>query len=194
MLFTHLLVPTDFSDPARHALQYALKEATLHQARVTLLHVLPPRTTTEVYYLSHAPEPPPLGSLDAVGGLETQVPPDPAAVLRDFNEETLARLRELIPDSFHGTVEAEIATGHAADTIVRVAQERNADLIVMGTRGRTGLQHVVLGSVAERVVRLAPCPVLTVRRSLHTEWRGPVLLTAVVLTGLTQTPGFRAGL
>jgi nucleotide-binding universal stress UspA family protein len=56
-----------------------------------------------------------------------------------------------------------VVTGHPADTIVRVAQERGADLIVMSTHGRTGLQHVVLGSVAEKVVRLAPCPVLTVK-------------------------------
>jgi nucleotide-binding universal stress UspA family protein len=53
--------------------------------------------------------------------------------------------------------------GHPAETIVRVAQERGADLIVMSTHGRTGLQHVLLGSVAEKVVRLAPCPVLTVK-------------------------------
>ena len=53
--------------------------------------------------------------------------------------------------------------GPPADTIVRVAQERNADLIVMSTHGRTGLQHVLLGSVAEKVVRLAPCAVLTVK-------------------------------
>jgi nucleotide-binding universal stress UspA family protein len=50
---------------------------------------------------------------------------------------------------------------------VRVAQERDADLIVIGTHGRTGIQHVLLGSVAEKVVRLAPCPVLTVRPSRH---------------------------
>jgi nucleotide-binding universal stress UspA family protein len=49
---------------------------------------------------------------------------------------------------------------------VRIAEERGADLIVMGTHGRTGLQHVLLGSVAEKVVRLAPCPVLTVRHKL----------------------------
>jgi len=53
--------------------------------------------------------------------------------------------------------------GPPADTIVRVAQERGVDLIVMSTHGRTGLQHVLMGSVAEKVVRLAPCPVLTVK-------------------------------
>ena len=57
----------------------------------------------------------------------------------------------------------EVATGPPADTILRVAHECGADCIVMGTHGRTGLQHVFHGSVAAKVVRLAPCPVLTVR-------------------------------
>ena len=73
------------------------------------------------------------------------------------------RLHDLVPQAFHNTWGVEIAAGHPAEAIVRVAQERKADLIVMGTHGRTGLQHVLLGSVAEKVVRLAPCPVLTVR-------------------------------
>ena len=63
----------------------------------------------------------------------------------------------------------EIAVGPPADTIVRVAREHDADLIVMGTHGRTGVQHVLLGSVAEKVVRLAPCPVLTVRHKAIAE-------------------------
>ena len=58
---------------------------------------------------------------------------------------------------------SEVRTGPAAATIVDTARERHADLIVMGTKGRTGLAHLLMGSVAERVVRLAPCPVLTVR-------------------------------
>ena len=66
-------------------------------------------------------------------------------------------------DRFQGAWEVEVATGPPADTIVRMAHERGADLIVMGTHGHTGLRHVLLGSVAEQVVRLAPCPVLTVK-------------------------------
>ena len=90
-------------------------------------------------------------------------PPHPTVVRQDHNEEALTQLRDLMPAAFHGNWGAELAAGHPAETIVRVAQERAADLIVMGTHGRTGLQHVLLGSVAEKVVRLAPCPVLTVR-------------------------------
>jgi nucleotide-binding universal stress UspA family protein len=67
-----------------------------------------------------------------------------------------------VPD--HATkVSTEVRTGNAAKEILEAARETNADLMVMGTRGRTGIAHIVMGSVAERVVRLAPCPVLTLK-------------------------------
>ncbi len=165
MAFTHVLVPTDFSEPAQHAIRYAVEEATLHHATITLLHVLPPRAGTDVYYVTGIPEPPLQGSVDPAAGGRLGARPlsEPTVVRRDPNEEALRRLRDLMPEAFHGNWEVETAAGHPADTIVRVAQEHHADLIVMGTHGRTGLQHVLLGSVAEKVVRLAPCPVLTVR-------------------------------
>ena len=162
MAFTHVLVPTDFSDPANHALHFALEEATLHHARVTLLHVLTSHAETEVYYVTGAPT---SQGYDPVAGarLGPSAPAQPVVVREEHNEEALTQLRDLMPAAFHGSWEAEVAAGHPAETIVRVAEERKADLIVMGTHGRTGLQHVLLGSVAEKVVRLAPCPVLTVR-------------------------------
>ena len=167
MAFTHVLIPTDFSEPARQALRYALEEAALHHARVTLLHVLPPHTDTEVYYISGAPGT--QASFDPVlgGRAGTPRPSQPVVVFQDHYEASLTQLRDSMPDSFQGAWEVEVAAGSAAETIVRVAQERDADLIVMGTHGRTGLQHVLLGSVTEKVVRLAPCPVLTVRYSAH---------------------------
>jgi nucleotide-binding universal stress UspA family protein len=163
MAFTHVLVPIDFSVSATHALRYALEEAALHHATVTLLHVLPPHTGTEVYYITGAP-----GvevGFDPVleGRLGASIPPRPTVVRQDHDEEALTQLRDLMLDAFHGVWEVEVVAGHPAETIVRVAHERGADLIVMGTHGRTGLQHVLLGSVAEKVVRLAPCPVLTVK-------------------------------
>jgi len=88
-------------------------------------------------------------------------------VLYDHNEEALAQLRDLMPDTFYGAWEVEVAVGPPADTIVRVAQKRDADLIVMGTHKRTGRRHVLLGGVAEKVVRLAACPVLTVIYGAH---------------------------
>ena len=165
MGFTHVLVPTDFSDPANLALSYALEEATLHHAKVTLLHVLGPHADTDVYYVSGSAEPPPQGSFDPLAGGRLGARPlsEPTVVRHDPNEEALTHLQDLIPAAGRGTWDVALAVGHPADAVVRVAQERNVDLIVMATHGRTGLQHVLLGSVAEKVVRLAPCPVLTVR-------------------------------
>jgi nucleotide-binding universal stress UspA family protein len=162
MAFRHLLVPTDFSEPANNALRYAIEEAVLHHAKVTLLHVLPPDTRTNVHYVTGAPAETTQGGFDpAVGG--SAFLSQPEVVRRDPSEEALTQLRDLVAGAFQGPSEVAVAMGHPADTIVRVAQERSADLIVMSTHGRTGLQHVLLGSVAEKVVRLAPCPVLTVK-------------------------------
>ena len=166
MPFKHLLVPTDFSEPANHALRYAINEAELHGAKVTLLHVLSPDTRTDVHYVSGASDPRTDGGLDPLAGGRLggdAFLSQPEVVRRDHAEEALTQLRDLIMNCFQGPWEVEVAIGHPADTIVRIAQERAADLIVMNTRGRTGLQHVLVGSVAEKVVRLAPCPVLTVK-------------------------------
>lgn len=166
MAFNHVLVPTDFSEPANNALRHAIEEARLHHARVTLLHVLPADTQTDVHYVTGVPGVGPQGDLDPsaggrLGGLVFTS--EPEIVRRDRGEEALTRLRDLVANAFQGPWEVEVAMGQPADTIVRVAKERGADLIVMSTHGRTGLQHVLLGSVAEKVVRLAPCPVLTVK-------------------------------
>jgi universal stress protein A len=163
MTFTHVLVPTDFSAPAEQALRYALAEAAVHHAKVILLHVLPPHTGTDVYVIAGAPRAE-VGFDPALEGrLGTASPPQPTVVLQDHDEEALTHLRDLMRHGFDGPWEVEVVTGPPADTIIRVAHERGADLIVMGTHGRTGLQHVLHGSVAAKVVRLALCPVLTVR-------------------------------
>jgi nucleotide-binding universal stress UspA family protein len=165
MAFTHVLAPTDFSEPATHAVRHAIEEARLHGAKVTLFHVLPARSGTDVYYVAGAAESARPGSLDPA--VETCLgapsPSEPAAVRSDPTEAALTRLRDLMPESFHGAWDAEVADGGPADAIVRFARERHVDLIVMGTHGRAGLQRMLLGSVAERVLRLAPCPVMMVR-------------------------------
>jgi universal stress protein A len=166
MAFKHLLVPTDFSEPANSALRYAIEEAALHGAQLTMLHVLPAATQTDVHYVSGDPPPGPPGTFDLLAGgrlgalsLQSQ----PEVVRRNRSEEALTQLRDLIANAFQGRWEVEVAMGHPAEAIVLVAQERGTDLIVMSTHGRTGLQHVFMGSVAEKVVRLAPCPVLTIK-------------------------------
>ena len=164
MAFKHVLVPTDLSDPAKHALRCAIEEATLHRAKMTVLHVLPESSGTEVYYdgpRSGAPQ----EAIDPSGGgrLTSFAMTEPRVVRLDPGEVARTQMQDLIRGAFTGSWEVEVAAGNPADAIVRVAKERGADLIVMGTHGRTGLQHVLLGSVAEKVVRLAGCPVLTVR-------------------------------
>jgi nucleotide-binding universal stress UspA family protein len=165
MAFRHVLVPTDLSEPGNHAVRYAVEEAALHRARVTLLHVLPADATTDVYYVSGASGSGPHAGLDPVAGgrLGASMASQPTVVRDDDSEGALTQLRDLVAQTFPGTADVEVAVGHPAETIVRIAQERGADLIVMSTHGRTGLQHVLLGSVAEKVVRLAPCPVMTVK-------------------------------
>ena len=167
MATRHVLVPTDFSEPAHHAVQYAIEEATAHHAKVTLLHVQPSTAGTDVYYVRGEPSSGLEAGFNLVtgGGLGVAPLAEPTVVLHDLVEEALTRLRDLVPKTFHGSWDVEIAVGRPAETIIRLAEERDVDLIVMATHGRTGLGHVVLGSVAEKVVRLAPCPVLTIKHT-----------------------------
>jgi len=170
MPVTHVLVPTDFSATAAHALDYAFDEARLRGAKLTLLHVVPPGTGTDVYYIS-APSGHP-GAFDPAASARVGAPwpAHPTTVVRhDISDDVLTQLRDLLPLARRKSWGAELAVGAPAETIVRVAQELGADLIVMGTHGRTGFQHALLGSVAEKVVRLAPCPVMTVRHTPRAE-------------------------
>lgn len=170
MRVTHVLVPTDFSDTAAHALGYAFDEARLHGAKLTLLHVVPPGTRTDVFYVSTPPGYP--GAYDPAASARVGAPwpaHSETVVRHDVSDDVLTQLRDLIPQARRNSWGAELAVGSPAETIVRVAQELGADLIVMGTHGRTGLQHALLGSVAEKVVRLAPCPVMTVRHTQRAE-------------------------
>ncbi len=166
MGFSHVLVPTDLSDSANHALRFAIEEAALHHARVTVLHVLPDDAGTEVYYVDDEPSGGAAqGVVDPTGGgpLRGFSLSPPRVVRHDRGEVARTQLQDLMRRECQAPWEVEVTSGPPADAIVRVAVERQADLIVMGTHGRTGLQHVLLGSVAEKVVRMAPCPVLTVR-------------------------------
>jgi nucleotide-binding universal stress UspA family protein len=144
-----VLCPVDFSDPSREAMHFAVDLAQRYGAEVVLLHVyqVPAYAFPEGMVLAG---------------------PDVLANLVDRIARTLAAWREDAAGRAAGlTVAAETAMGVAHTEILRVARERKADLIVVGTHGRTGLAHVFLGSVAERVLRTAPCPVLTVRPAAH---------------------------
>ena len=149
-MFKRILVPIDFSAPSDAALDYARTVATQFGASLHLVHVAedPYRAfySAEVY----VPE---------VEGLREEILSD-----------SLTRLKGLLRTSdlsnLHATAEAVIGT--PAPTIVEYSSGRDIDLIVMGTHGRGGMSHLLMGSVAERVVRTAPCPVLTVRSAPKT--------------------------
>ncbi len=139
-----ILFPTDFSEHAEYAWSYALTFAQEFGAEVHLLHVVasPPRLT-EAYAVSFDPQRMVQELIaEASGSLDHQV--------------EAAKTRGLI---FH----REVRVGLDFQEIIDYASRHDIDLIVMATHGRTGLAHVLLGSVAEKVVRKAPCPVLTVK-------------------------------
>ena len=143
--FKELLVPTDFSDGSRLAIDYALKLARKLGATVHLLHVLEDPN---------------------VAGLFTEVYVDLETVRKARRCDARGRMNALLTDLNAPRITDEIATGQVARTIAGIAADRGVDFIVMGTHGRTGLAHVLVGSVAEQVIRIAGCPVLTVREGL----------------------------
>lgn len=164
MSFQHILAPTDFSALSNGALSYAFREAELHSATLTLMHVLQHHANPEVHYIRGGPEVA-RGMTTELGATIPATPVmEPVVVRRDYVEEADRQLRELIPVTFSQPYEVRVEYGDPADAIVRAAEELDSDLIVMVTHGRTGLSHVLLGSVAEKVIRHAPCPVLAIRR------------------------------
>ncbi len=139
-----ILVPTDFSEHADHAWPYALHFAQEFGAEVHLLHVLaPPPRVTEAYAVNFDPE-----------GF--------TAAMRAEADVSLDRLVQAAQDR-HLTIRREVLVGVDFHEIIDYARVHQIDLIVMATHGRTGLAHALVGSVAEKVVRKAPCPVLTIK-------------------------------
>ena len=97
------------------------------------------------------------------GPLRSFAPSIPTVVRHDPGEVARTQMQDLVRGQFQGQWEVEVATGYPADAIVRVARERGADLIVMGTYGRTVLSRLLTGSVTQKVAQLARCAILTVR-------------------------------
>jgi nucleotide-binding universal stress UspA family protein len=145
MSFGHILVASDFSDSAQRALDLALEMARKFEAHLTLVHCW------------EAP------SYSYGGGL--YVPVDLITPIEEGAnralEAALAELRKRFP-----TAKGMLRSGSAWEEIIAAASEVHADLIVLGTHGRRGLNRMLLGSVAEKVVRMAEVPVLTAR-GLH---------------------------
>jgi nucleotide-binding universal stress UspA family protein len=143
IILKKILVPTDFSDCSEAALKHGRALAETFDASLHLLHVV-----QDPYTQPWAAEafPAPLADL-----------------LEQWQAQARQRMTALIPESARGNVLTSAVVGSPFSEILRYAEEQQVDLIVIGTHGRGLIGHMFLGSVAERVVRRAPCPVLTVR-------------------------------
>lgn len=140
-----MLVPTDFSPASDIAFLYAIDMAAREGSTLHLLHVV-----DEASFATAYPD-----------GFYVELP----GVRAQLSDEANARLRDMAARCAAANVEAttEVAVGRAARVIAETATARGTDVIVIGTHGRSGFAHLVLGSVTERVIRIAPCAVLTVR-------------------------------
>jgi nucleotide-binding universal stress UspA family protein len=139
-LFRKILCPIDFDANSPAALEFAGKIALETGAKIYLLHVVP--------------------------WTVAEVPIDASQVLAELKQSATMRLGQLAKEKLNGRVANEIVVTIATDPgseVARIAKEWKADVVIMATHGRRGLSHLVLGSVAERVVREAPCPVLSLR-------------------------------
>jgi universal stress protein A len=141
--FRKILVPIDFSDHSSAALDLAIDLAKTHGATLHLLHCYPIDPGAISPYGIVLPE-----------GFDRDV--------REAAGRELARWADRA-GAANVAVEQHLSSMFPAEVIARTADELGADLIVMGTRGLSGLKHVLLGSIAERVLRIAHCPVLTVK-------------------------------
>ena len=143
-----ILVPTDFSDSARHALTYGCSFAREYEAELLLLHVVENLT---------------------VGYASDLFPVPMAEVFDEISGYARAELAKLTAEVTGKGVSARelVVQGKPSAEIVRVAREETVDMIVLGTHGKGMLDKALFGSTAERVIRRAPCPVLTVGLSEH---------------------------
>lgn len=152
MIWKTILVPHDFSSSANHACAVARDEAKTHGARVILVHVI------DLPY-QMAPE----SSMIATGSEE------PVSMKEYAERGAMKHLDDIAARLGKDGVEPQkfIRFGRPHDEITKLADEAKCDLIIMGTHGRTGLAHLLVGSVAERVVRTSKVPVLTVPMPDH---------------------------
>lgn len=139
-----ILFPTDFSNGARAAMDHAITLAKDYQAKLILIYVIQDITIAEWYIPSS------LSVSDLVEDMQRSATQE--------MDKWVADVSVKVKD-----VEKMVVSGVPFVEIIRTAKEKNADLIVIGTHGRTGIDHMLFGSTAEKVVRKAGCPVLTVR-------------------------------
>ena len=144
MQIKSILYPTDFSQGARAAMDYAVSLAMDYRARLILLYVIQDISIAEWYVPST------IAADNLVEDMEKGA--------RKEMEKWAFEAREQVKD-----IETLVIRGIPFVEIVKTAKEKDVDMIVIGTHGRTGIDHMLFGSTAEKVLRKAPCPVLTVR-------------------------------
>ncbi len=142
--FTKILTAIDFSENSESAFDYALTLAANFDAELTIIHVINEPVDLRGFYVPHI----------SFVELEKEIEESAARMMAEF---CAARLGDF------SNYKTEIITGIPHEEITATASRINASLIVIGTHGRTGLDRILFGSTAERVVRSAACPVLTVR-------------------------------
>ena len=143
-MFKKILVPTDFSSSAQHALEFAIEFNRLYIARLFLVHVLQDFTDFSEFNLS-----------------PTILP----QLYAEFEENATRRMEDIIEKTVPKPMVCDmyILHGVAYYEITQFAHSEAVDLIIIGSRGRTGLSHLIFGSTAEKVIKRAVCPVLTIK-------------------------------
>lgn len=143
-MFSTILFATDFSESSEHAFDYALALARKFESRLAIIHVINEPVDLRGFYVPH--------------------------ISFDKLEEEIVQGAEKLMEKFRRTkakdyalIETYVVPGIPYDEIIKKAQEVGASLIVVGTHGRTGLDHVLFGSTAEKIVRKSPVPVMTIR-------------------------------
>lgn len=143
-----ILVPVDFSDQTESLLRHAMFVAADENAVIDVIHVIPPQYLPAIYY----------------GADPLPVPYD------QIRRRTMTHLREVLDDVIGDSVKSNpfVAVGDPVTEITEMANKSDYDLMIISTHGYSGVKHALLGSVAERVVRSAPCPVLVTKTFGHT--------------------------
>lgn len=143
-LFEKILTAIDFSENSERAFEYALTLASKFEAELTIIHVINEPVDLRGFYVPHI----------SFEQLEAEIEMGAVRMMEEFCKARLGLFTNY---------KTAIVTGIPYDEIIRKADETGASLIVLGTHGRTGLDHLIFGSTAERVVRSANCPVMTIR-------------------------------
>ncbi|HPN38516.1 MAG TPA: universal stress protein [Melioribacteraceae bacterium] len=139
-----ILVPIDFSDYSKNALKYASQFAKFFNANITVIYVIEPLVYPSDFSLGQVAIP---------------------SVEYDMQDKAKEELERLVNEEFSDLIKTEliIKAGKPFVEIIETAAEIDADLIIIATHGHTGVEHLLFGSTAEKVVRKAPCPVLSLR-------------------------------